>query len=159
MNHGGLASNFRPRRFNQRWYWLTPVSYLLLALVLGFLLPRLDRWSEDAQLVTISVASETAILSSIASGMMALTGIVFSLLFVMVQVGGGAFSPRLVHWLSHDPIMRHALGVFTGTFVFALMGLATVDYGAPVTCRQLPQARPFSGWAPASCSSLPWWKG
>ncbi len=129
MSQGGLASNFNPRRFHRRWYWLTPVAYLLLAVALGLLLPQLDRLSLHAQFITLSVASELAILSSIASGMMALTGIVFSLLFIMVQVGGGAYSPRLVYWLAHDPIMRHALGVFTGTFVFALMGLGTIDYG------------------------------
>jgi uncharacterized membrane protein len=37
--------------------------------------------------------------SAIASGMIALTGIVFSLTFVMVQFSATAYSPRLVLWI------------------------------------------------------------
>ena len=61
----------------------------------------------------ISVSAATAIYSSIASGMIALTGIVFSLTFVMVQFSATAYSPRLVLWIARDRAMMHALGIFT----------------------------------------------
>jgi uncharacterized membrane protein len=61
--------------------------------------------------------------------MLALTGIVFSLAFVMVQFSSSAYSPRLVLWLSRDPIMWHAMGTFTATFLFALVVLGWVDRG------------------------------
>lgn len=59
--------------------------------------------------------------------MIALTGIVFSLAFVMVQFSATAYSPRLVVWLSRDPLLFHALGIFTATFLYSLAALAWVD--------------------------------
>ncbi len=47
--------------------------------------------------------------------MIALTGIVFSLSFVMVQFSATAYSPRLVLWFSRDPLLAHAFGTFTAT--------------------------------------------
>jgi uncharacterized membrane protein len=55
------------------------------------------------------------------------TAIVFSLALVMVQFSSTAYSPRLVLWLSRDPIIWHAIGIFTATFLFALVVLGWVD--------------------------------
>ena len=76
---------------------------------------------------TISANAAIGIYSSIASGMIALTGIVFSLTFVMVQFSATAYSPRLVLWIARDPVVSHAIGVFTATFLYALVALAWVD--------------------------------
>jgi uncharacterized membrane protein len=59
--------------------------------------------------------------------MLALTGIVFSLTFLMVQFGATAYSVRLVHWIARDRVLSHAMGVFTATFLYALIALAWVD--------------------------------
>jgi uncharacterized membrane protein len=75
----------------------------------------------------LSVSAATAIYSAIASGMIALTGIVFSLAFVMVQFSAIAYSPRLVVLIARDPVISHALGIFTATFVYALAALAGID--------------------------------
>ena len=61
--------------------------------------------------------------------MMALTGIVFAMAFVMVQFSAIAYSPRLVLWFARDRMLFHALGAFTATFVYALFTLAWVDRG------------------------------
>ena len=62
----------------------------------------------------ISVSSAQAYLSAAASGMMALTGIVFAMAFVMVQFSAIAYSPRLVLWFARDRMMFHALGAVYG---------------------------------------------
>jgi uncharacterized membrane protein len=72
--------------------------------------------------------------------MIALTGIVFSLAFVMVQFSAVAYSPRLVLWLSRDPVISHAVGMFSATFLYALILLAWVDRGA------LGKVPLLSGW-------------
>ena len=59
--------------------------------------------------------------------MLALTGIVFSLTFVMVQFSATAYSPRLVLWIARDRVMSHALGIFTATFLYGIAALAGVD--------------------------------
>ena len=82
----------------------------------------------------LSVASAQAYLSAAASGMMALTGVVFAMAFVMVQFSAIAYSPRLVLWFARDRTLFHGLGVFTATFVYALFTLAWIDrlrVGAP----------------------------
>jgi uncharacterized membrane protein len=61
--------------------------------------------------------------------MIALTGIVFSLTFVMAQFSATAYSPRLVLWLSRDPVIAHSIGVFSATFLYSIAALAGVDRG------------------------------
>ena len=122
-----VLSPIRRRRFTPVRNWVVPIAYTLLALALGFLIPRVDLRILGTKLVAVSVVSETAILSSMASGMMALTGITFSLVFVMVQFGSSAYSPRLVAMLARSRIIRHSAGIFIGTFLFALIALSSVD--------------------------------
>ena len=45
----------------------------------------------------------------------------------MVQFSATAYSPRLVLWIARDPVISHAIGVFTATFLYALVALAWVD--------------------------------
>ena len=75
--------------------------------------------------LTIPVA--IALFASVAQGVLALTAIIFSLAFVMVQFSSAAYSPRLVLWLSQDPIIWHAMGLFTATFLYSLVALIWVD--------------------------------
>jgi uncharacterized membrane protein len=104
-----------------------PFLYAAGAVVLGLVLPRLEaRYLPDlAAGVNLSVA--IAMLSAIASGMLPLTGLVFSLAFVMVQFSATAYSPRLVAWLAGSATMRHSFGIFTATFLYSLAALAWVD--------------------------------
>src|SRR5262249_30912899 len=45
----------------------------------------------------------------------------------LVQSSRTAYSRRLVIWLSRDPLLSHALGVFIATFLYALAALAWID--------------------------------
>jgi uncharacterized membrane protein len=101
--------------------------YAGVAIVVGLIFPRMEfRYLAGYRHgMTVSVA--TAVFSSIASGMLALTGIVFSLAFVMVQFSSIAYSPRLVLWLSRDPVISHGMGIFTATFLYSLSALGWVD--------------------------------
>jgi uncharacterized membrane protein len=113
--------------------WTVPSVYAASAIAAGLMLPRLERLLLPNLAAGMSVSAAMAIYSSIASGMIALTGIVFSLVFVMVQFSATAYSPRLVTWVSKDPFVAHALGVFTATFLYALGALAWVDRGGDGT--------------------------
>jgi uncharacterized membrane protein len=75
----------------------------------------------------MSVGAAIGIYSAIASGMITLTGIIFSLVFMMSQFSATAYSPRLVLWIGRDPVISHALGIFTATFLYSLTALAWVD--------------------------------
>lgn len=108
--------------------WAIPLCYAASAVLAGMILPRLEnRFIATAVTSSVNAAVALTILSSITSGMMALTGIVFSLAFVMVQFSAVAYSPRLVSWLSRDPIIWHSIGIFTATFLYAIADMAWID--------------------------------
>jgi len=107
----------------------TPLLYAVGAIVLAMAVPRLEARYLPELTSDAGASAALAVLSAIASGMMPLTGLVFSLAFVMVQFSATAYSPRLVSWLAGSTIMNHSLGVFTGTFIYALGALAWVDRG------------------------------
>jgi uncharacterized membrane protein len=110
--------------------WIIPALYAAAAISAGLTFPRIEGHVFPGFVSVLSVDQATAIYSTIASGMISLTGIVFSLAFVMVQFSATAYSPRLVLWIARDPVMWHALGIFTATFLYAIAALAGIDRGA-----------------------------
>lgn len=109
--------------------WAIPFLYAVAAFVGGSILPRIENRLLPGLVASASVPAALTIFSSIASGMLALTGIVFSLAFVMVQFSATAYSPRLVLWVARDPVLWHSIGIFTATFLYALAAVAWVDRG------------------------------
>ncbi len=106
-----------------------PMLYACGGVVLGMAVPRLEARFFPDLYGQGSVSAVLALLSAIASGVLPLTGLVFSLAFVMVQFSATAYTPRLVSWLAGSARMHHTLGVFTATFLYALAALVWVDRG------------------------------
>src|ERR1700731_4982526 len=104
MNQPG--QDLVPRRRKMVWRnWAIPVSYAVIAVVVGLTLPRIEsRWLPVID-SGLSPVAAVVICSSIASGMMALTGVVFSLVFVMVRFSAIAYTPRLVLWVVRDRVV------------------------------------------------------
>jgi len=107
--------------------WLIPGLYAITAIAASVILPRIEHYVFPHLTADASIETSIAIYSSIASGMMALTGIVFSLTFLTVQFSATAYSPRLVIWIARDPVLSHALGVFSATFLYAIAALKWLD--------------------------------
>jgi len=107
--------------------WLIPGLYAATAIAASIILPRIEHYVFPHLKAEASIETSIAIYSSIASGMMALTGIVFSLTFLMVQFSATAYSPRLVMWIARDPVLSHAVGVFSATFLYAIAALEWLD--------------------------------
>src|SRR6267142_1078 len=91
--------------------WAVPLMYMMATLTMGLIVPRVEHRFLPGIVSTMSPAAAMGVCSAIASGMIALTGIVFSLAFVMAQFSATAYSPRLVLWIARDPVMSHALGI------------------------------------------------
>lgn len=125
----GITDMSSKKQIIQSRAWTIPLLYALIAIAAGLSLPRIEARAWPGLASGLSVSTATAIHSAIASGMIALTGIVFSLAFVMVQFSATAYSPRLVFWIARDPVMSHALGIFTATFLYAIAALAGLDKG------------------------------
>jgi uncharacterized membrane protein len=119
--------NVRTRATKRLWF--IPALYVIAAWLLGNLIPNVDVLrAVPSSLYTPVVA--TSVLSAIASGMIAFTGIVFSMAFLMIQFGSTAYSPRLAGFFLQDRVVRHALGAFIATFLYALVALAATGAGS-----------------------------
>lgn len=111
--------------------------YIIAALAMGFLVPHLNRWVFTDWISPVDKSTLTSFFSSIAAGMITLSGLVFSLIFVLVQFGSATYSPRITRIFAHTHVLHHSLGIFTGTFLYSLMAMRTIG---------MEQTEPVSGF-------------
>ena len=107
--------------------WRIPIIYLAATVAAGLILPRLEHSYLGTHEYDMSIDAAVALFSSVSSGMMALTGIVFAIGCVMLQFNATAYSPRLVDVLGSDPTIFHTLGIFIATFGYSLAALGWTD--------------------------------
>jgi uncharacterized membrane protein len=123
------------------------IGLILGAIALGYVVPRLP--VPYAFLSALATDEIIAFLSAVSSGMMAFTGIVFSLLFVLLQFGTTAYTPRIVDILGRQKVFYEAAGVFAGTFLYSLMALRGVGEAGNGRTSQVPMLVAY-GWLLAS---------
>ncbi len=112
-----------------RSLWFMPVVFVILSLVVGYLLSQVDV-SDDAFLATLlfrgSVTSARQLLVVVSSTMITVTGLVFVLTVIALQIASTQFSPRLLRFFLRDFGTRMVLSTFVATFSYSLVGLFTV---------------------------------
>lgn len=74
--------------------------------------------------------SALQILSTVAASMMTFTALVFTITVVVLQLASSQFSPRVLRTFLRDRGSQVPLGIFTATFVYALIVLVQVRTGA-----------------------------
>ena len=108
-----------------RPFWALPATLIIGSALLGLLLPSLD--TGDVPLVfSGGPDSARTVLSSIVGGLISLTGLVFSITMVVLQLASSQFTPRILRQFLAARVVQATLGIFTGTFVYALVVLRTV---------------------------------
>lgn len=117
------------RRIHNLYFGAETWVYIVVALAMGFLIPQVKGWVFAGWTSPVDKETMSTILSSIASGMITLSGLVFSLIFVLVQFGSATYSPRITRIFAHSRVLHHSLGIFTGTFLYSLMSLRTIGMG------------------------------
>ncbi|GAA4395870.1 DUF2254 domain-containing protein [Ornithinibacter aureus] len=120
-------------------FWVLPSTICALAVVAGLVLPRIDEALTDDLPYLFGGGAESArsLLSTIASAMISVTGLVFSITMVVMQLASSQFTPRLLGSFLGSRITQVTLGVFTSSFVFALIVLRDVRGGATPFVPQL----------------------
>lgn len=113
--------------------WPAPTAGVLLALLAGVLLPELDRAVDDnlpagvtAYLFGGGASAARTVLDAVASSLITVTSLTFSLTVVTLQLASGQFSPRLLRTFTRDRFVHFTLAMFLATFVYALTVLRTV---------------------------------
>lgn len=106
--------------------WFVPTVFVIAALVLS----SVAIWIDDTNRLSsvwlpgMTPGSTASISSTIASGMLAFTAVVFSTTLVAIQLAGGQYSPRIVRVFVRSRLTHIALGTFLATAVFAINVLA-----------------------------------
>ena len=110
-------------------FWVVPTLCCVTAFALGLLLPELDRQLVEYVPFLFPAGADGArtMLSTIAGAMISLTGLVFSITIVVLQLASSQFSPRVLHNFLDERVPQFTLGVFAASFVYALTVMRTVS--------------------------------
>ena len=106
-----------------------PSLFVVLAVVVAELMLWLDDSVDQAALpviVRFTVDSAREVLSTVAGATITVTGIVFALTALTVQLASSQYSPRVVRGFIRDRFQQVAIGFLVGTFVYALVVLRSV---------------------------------
>ncbi len=108
-------------------FWVIPAFWSVGAVLLGLLVPRLDRVvGSPPFLFQGSADSARSVLSTTSGAMISVTGLVFSITIVVLQLASSQFSPRVLATFLQDRVTQHTLGVFVASFLFSLTVLRQI---------------------------------
>ncbi|WP_187428535.1 hypothetical protein ROLI_044670 [Roseobacter fucihabitans] len=114
-------------------YWFLPASMVLFTFVLANLVIWIDR-SPDMlpfqlpdRLSNTQIEGARSTLSTIATSVIGVTGVMFSMTVVAVSFAAGTYGPRLIGNFMRDRGNQISLGILISTFVFSLLVLRVVQ--------------------------------
>ena len=120
-------------RFNvMNSFWFVPGLMLVGSIMLSILTLELDRAFVDAQpevpawLFPMGAEGARLVLSTIAGSMITVTSLVFSMTLATLTMASAQLGPRLLRTFMQDSVNQVVLGIFSGTFIYALLVLRTV---------------------------------
>lgn len=119
-------------------FWLIPAGCVAGAILLGVLLPSV-KLSVRPLLFGAGPESARSFLSSITSAMITMTGLVFSITVVALQLAAGQFSSRVMRDFLRDRVIQVTFGVFVATFTYALILQRSVRGVSGTPGAQVPQ--------------------
>ncbi|MGO4891738.1 DUF2254 domain-containing protein [Flavobacterium sp. W21_SRS_FM6] len=110
-------------------FWFIPALLVFSATLLASLVLSYDRYWQDYTpeflqfIYHTSPESTRAILTTIASSMMTVTSIAFSITVVALSLASSQFGPRLIRNFMSDRGTQSVLGVFVAIFIYCLLVL------------------------------------
>ena len=113
--------------------WPIPAVGIAAAVTVGTLLPRLDARLQAAlptELLTYFFdggrGAARTVLSAVASSMVTVTSLTFSLTIVTLQLASTQYSPRVLRTFSRDRFVHVTLALLLATFTYALTVLRSI---------------------------------
>jgi uncharacterized membrane protein len=122
----------RRRKSLRTGLWFVPGLFVAAAALGSFVTVEIDRHlggSPSWLFFNGGATSAEQILATIAASMMTVTGLVFTITVVVLQLASNQFSPRVLRTFLRDRGSQIPLGVFTATFVYSLFVLVRVRTG------------------------------
>jgi uncharacterized membrane protein len=107
--------------------WFRPM--LLTALSIGLALSStvLEQYLDPPHLFDTSADNARAVLTSIASSMLTVTSLTFSIVMVALVLASQQFSPRILRNFMSDHATQNVLGVFIGAFMYSMVVLGSIS--------------------------------
>ncbi|MGA8209363.1 MAG: DUF2254 domain-containing protein [Nocardioidaceae bacterium] len=141
--------------------WPIPLIAVIAAVAAGVVVPMLDQRIDGslppllAQLLFDgdSGAART-VLDAIASSLVTVTSLTFSLTVVTLQLASSQFSPRLLRTFTSDGFVQNTLGLFLATFVYALTVLRGIRSSSDGGVSFVPRMAVSLAFLLALCSVL-----
>ena len=123
--------------FQARWaqvqtsLWFLPALLTVGAMLLAAFTVWLDQRGFAATesgwfMLVAGAEGARGVLSTVAGSIITVTGVVFSITIVVLQLASSQYSPRVLRSFTEDRVNHLVLGVFIGTFTYALLVLRTV---------------------------------
>ena len=121
--------------------WFVPVLCVGAGVALSFVTVWVDErsgYSLVSQSLTGGPDAALAVLGAVATSMVSLAALVLTITMVVVQLAMGQFSPRIVQPILKDRPSQFAIGIFVGTFAFAMLAMRQVLIGSSGSSGQVP---------------------
>jgi uncharacterized membrane protein len=115
--------------------WFLPGIILVVAVALALGLIELDRGlqarlvADYPQLLGSGAAGARGLLTTVASSMITVAGVVFSITLVALGQASSQYSSRVLRNFMRDRVNQSVLGVFVGIFAYCLVVLRTIRAG------------------------------
>lgn len=111
--------------------WFAPTIAVAIAIVLAVLAVQIPTPQATGELARVWVfgggaAGARSMLSAIAGSLITVTGVVFSVTIVALQLASSQFTPRVLGSFMADRVNQTVLGIFIGTFTYTLLVLRTI---------------------------------
>ncbi|MEW5931296.1 MAG: DUF2254 domain-containing protein [Gemmatimonadota bacterium] len=112
--------------------WFVPALFTVAAAALAVALMALERrglpggGGGPGWLYQGGAEGARSVLSAIAGSLVTVTGVVFSVTIVAVQLASSQYTPRVLRNFTSDRGNQAVLGIFIGTFTYALLVLRTI---------------------------------
>ncbi|MFD3747422.1 DUF2254 domain-containing protein [Nocardia sp. NPDC058633] len=126
--------------------WPVPLVGVVAAILAGIALPALDsrlngRLPESLTEYLFGGGADAAreVLGTIATSLITVTSLTFSLTLVTMQLASSQYSPRLLRSFSSDRFVQRTLALFLATFAYALTVLRGVRSGDDGGVEFVPQ--------------------
>ncbi len=114
-------------------FWFIPSVLVIMAIMLSFATIRLDEFflARDIHVIRVlfkgGVSGARAVLSTIATSMITVAGVVFSITMVVLSLASSQFGSRLIWNFMNDKGNQVVLGTFIATFMYCILSLRSIS--------------------------------
>lgn len=147
----GLLDTAKQRRaaFQDAWrsrLWPAPALGVVLAIAAGLAIPQLDGALDQHMPPRLAdyifgggADAAREVLGAVATSLITVTSLTFSLTLVTLQLASSQYTPRLLRTFAADRFVQRTLALFLATFVYAVTVLRTVRSGSEGGAEFVPQ--------------------